>query len=504
MALVLASTTILGSTVERTFTKVTRSASELSLHGASDAVGSSSSVVERQETSKPFWLRLVVFAMMCVAALIAVGTGWTMLNRSDRAAGGEKPEIPSRRAPIKENVLLTRLNVKKELLWKQLLADHDLLLKNRIEVRHVMTRDPISIRPSTSGQEMAKLFSRHDIAHLLVRDNEGRFLGAVKEIDHQANPEQRAESLLKPWPVSVESHTTLGAAISKLMEQDSSLLPVVDNDKLCGLLTPTDLVLTLHCSLQLWVRIALTMESNTSNVEQLESANNSIDEAACDLKQRVRRLPDQIKSTLKSGDARSLVADINEMSSSLEQLMSRLEVVQSQIRQQSSQLADLKDPAPDAATGAASREELDRILRRLSESSGASRQKFSLILFVAADYQRLLEDEGRESADEYMRLTVRAISRTLQAQDHIARYREDTFAIVLPGADSGEAQNLCRRLTAIVLEDQSPNPMSRPTLNLVSPRAKESLHDLLQRAEAGCPRPATAKLDYLAGSTNWE
>ena len=501
LAVVLAGATMLGSTVERTLGHLADGTPAGALQASRPVTAATTNAntdAPQPESSKAFWLRVTVSILMCTVALIAAGSGWVMMKRPNKAQEDEKEHVlPHRRVPVEENVLLTRLNAKKALLWKQLLEDHELLLKNRIEVRHVMTRDPISIEPSTPGKQIAELFERHDVAHLMVCDREGRFLGVVKNSDHCANPDKRAEALLMPWPVSVPSKTTLGAAISKLMEQDSSFLPVVDNERLCGLLTPTDLVLTLHCSLQLWFRVAQTMEDNTQNVERLETACGSIDETAGELKRRVQGLPDRVKSALVSGDAAGLVTDINEMSGALAMLMQRLEDVQTQIRQQSSQLSDLKDPTPDAATGAASREELDQILQRLSEHDGESRQTFSLVLFVASEYHRLLKDEGQEAADEHMRMAMRAITKTVNAHDHIARYRDDAFAIVLPGTVSGDAKELCRRLTATATEVLTGRLKARPTVSLVSARRAESPEDLLKRAEAGCPRAPKEKEQSL-------
>ncbi len=506
LAMVMAGATMLGSTVERSLAQLAdgHPSGSLELSSAGTAATNAASVaVAQPESNKAFGLRVVVSAVMCVVALVTAGAGWMLMKRPDVEQEEEEGLIPHRRVQVEESILLTRLNAKKALLWKQLLEDHDLLLKNRIEVHHVMTRDPISIEPATPGEQIAKLFGRHDVAHLMVCDDESRLLGVVKSSDHEANPDEQAEALLKPWPASVPPKTTLGAAISKLMEQDSSFLPVVDDDRLCGLLTPTDLVLTLHCSLQLWFRVARTMEEDTQNVERMEAACGSIDETAAELKRRVQGLPNQVKTALKTGNAKELVTDINEMSSALTLLMQRLDDVQSQIRQQSSQLADLKDPTPDAATGAASREELDRILQRLSESEGESRQSFSLVLYVAGDYHSLLKHEGQEAADEHMRLAMRAIAKTINAHDHIARYRDDAFAIVLPGTESNDARKLCRRLTINAIEMLGGGFKSRPTLSLVSAQAAESPEDLLKRAEVGCSRePKNKELNLAETATS--
>ena len=43
---------------------------------------------------------------------------------------------------------------KRQQLLQELLNDAELLLKNRLEVRHLMTRDPLVVPPTTTLEEM--------------------------------------------------------------------------------------------------------------------------------------------------------------------------------------------------------------------------------------------------------------------------------------------------------------------------------------------------------------
>jgi len=482
LAVVLAGATILGSTVEQTLAHVAGSPST----GSSLSVANSGNIdvtTKQQGSHKTLALRVVLGAVMSLVAMGAAGAGWVMTKRPSESPP-EESQLTPRREPVEEKMLATRLNSKKASLWQLLLEDHELLLKNRIEVRHVMTHQPIAIDPSSTGEQMAELFRRHDVAHLLVRDKDGRFLGMVRHKDHEIDPEQRADTLLKPSSNSVSSSTTLGAAISQLMDQDSSLLPVVDEGMLVGLLTPTDLVLTLHCSMQLWGRVARTMDNEKKNVENWNTANNSIDEAACDLKRRVQSLPNRIETAFKAGNAEMLYADINQMSGALSQLMDQLESVRNEVRRQKAELADLKDPTPDGATGASSGEELNRILDRLSDDQGKTSKTFALVLLVADEHTLLLSKEGRDAADDYMRSAYRAIATTTPANSHIARYREDAFAVVLPGAESAEARSFCRQLTTVFSAELCQGGKARPKLSVVSARPTDTPEALLKRAEA--------------------
>ena len=48
---------------------------------------------------------------------------------------------------------------KRQQIMQELMGDSDLLLKDRLEVRHVMSRNPVTIQPATTIEEMSKLIS---------------------------------------------------------------------------------------------------------------------------------------------------------------------------------------------------------------------------------------------------------------------------------------------------------------------------------------------------------
>jgi len=486
VALALAGATMLGSSMDRAISSV--SAGLASPSGAAypepRARGgySPQTEIDEPESATSFILRMVVFCAMSAVAIAAASGGWVMLRRRSKKPEEKKPQ---RKKPVEEKILLNRLNAKRELLWKQLMVDHDLLLKNRIEVQHVMTRDPVVVEKSTPGKRLAELFTRHHVSHLIVCDKGKRLLGVVRSSDQRANPDAPAQAKMTPPPPTTTPNATLGAAISLLMNEDVPFLPVVDKEMLCGIITPTDLVLTLHCSLQLWFRVAQTMRTSEQQAEELEATSCSMGETADQLKDRVQRLPQEVKSAIKTGNAGGLITEINEMTAAVSRLMDQLDQAREQIRQQSEQIADLKEPAPDEITGAASREELDRILGRLLSGGGNTQQLLSLILFATGGYKRLLQEEGREAADDELRLAVQCVAEQIASFDHVARYRDDVLAIVLPGTRSEAARKLCSRLSTAASARLGNGSSARPRMSLVSARTGETAPELLKRAEAG-------------------
>ena len=492
----LAGATLLGSRVERAFSTASR---EMSDANRMDASAGSATASTRSTTksaqAKVAVPRSLAFFLMFIVAIVTAAVGWLIL-RPARKKTENRPAL--RKEPVEEKVLLTRLNAKRELLWKQLLADHDLLLKNRIEVCHVMTCDPITINKSTSGKQIADLIAKHHVAHLIVCDKDRNLLGVVRASDHKVNPDALAGAIITPPRHSITPKTTLGAAISLLIEQGVSYLPVVDQGKLCGVLTPTDLVLTLHCSLQLWFRVAQTREDSSQRAEILDTTSRSMADTADRLKLRIQRLPDEVKTVVKTGNATGLETAINEMTTEMSQLTRQLDDARAQIQEQNSQIAGLKTPAPDEATGTASRDEFDIVISQLQKNGATTNEPLSLILLAAENYHQLLREQGLEVADEQLRVLAECAARNIASHDQIGRYHDDTLALLLPGSSSAEALLIGKRVTdaAGLIFRQSQN--SRPRMCIVSARAGESPLELIGRAEMGLTLCTDEEIEEVA------
>ena len=429
--------------------------------------------------TRPIFILLIV-----VLPIFTTAVAWLLLREPKKNQKSQNASKQHRKSVV-EQVLQTRLNAKRDVLWQQLIEDRDLLLKNQIEARHVMTQRPIVIGKATSGKEIARLISQHSVEHLLVCDEDQILQGIVHADDHRQRPRACAAEILCSLQSSVTPKSPLNAAISQLIDQRVSFLPVVDQDVLRGVLTPTDLVLTLHCSLQLWQRVAHTMETSSQRAEILEQTSKSMTETADQLKHQVQRLPAAVDTVIQTGKTDGLVAEIDQMTTAVSNLMAQLGDAQTQIRAQNEQIADLKEPSPDKATGATTREQFDQNISRQLEENQSSNEPLSVILFEVETYQRLLESEGKLAADEQLRLLAECFARRLSPQDNLARYDDNTLAITLPGRTSIEARQLAIRLTDAAKTLLGIKPSADSRMSILSARPNESASELMARAENG-------------------
>jgi CBS domain-containing protein len=134
-----------------------------------------------------------------------------------------------------------------------------------MKVAEVMSRDVITVVPSTPLKDVARLLVDRRIAGLPVVDDEGRVLGVVSETDivimergverdggywlFGPDPNERlkrhasiaAEAMTCP-PVTIGSQQSVRAAARLMIERAVNRLPVVDDGRLVGIVTRADLV----------------------------------------------------------------------------------------------------------------------------------------------------------------------------------------------------------------------------------------------------------------------
>ncbi len=132
-----------------------------------------------------------------------------------------------------------------------------------MRVRDVMTPDPVSVTPRTSVAEARRLMQRHRIRHLPVVDH-GRLVGIVSDRDvvlgdpqlrtalaalHSdllSGAERPVAELLHAPVHTAAADEDLAAAAARLRDRRVNALPVVDGDRLVGMLTTSDCLQVLE------------------------------------------------------------------------------------------------------------------------------------------------------------------------------------------------------------------------------------------------------------------
>jgi CBS domain-containing protein len=139
---------------------------------------------------------------------------------------------------------------KRQEILVMLLRHFDNALESRIEVRHVMSRKVRAADPEASLSDLRALMKTEQFHHLLVL-KQGKLLGVISDRDLASHRGSRAKDIMTRNPVVMTPGNPIGHAITTLLHSRISCLPVVEEGEVKGILTTTDLLMTLHCLIHL-------------------------------------------------------------------------------------------------------------------------------------------------------------------------------------------------------------------------------------------------------------
>lgn len=140
--------------------------------------------------------------------------------------------------------------VKRQEIRRVLLKHLGEVLQSRILVRHVMSQRVRAVDPSASVAALRDIMAEEGFHHLLVLE-QGKLVGVLSDRDLCGRCGKRAGDLMTRQPLTVRPDTPIGQAITSLLRHRISCLPVVADGAVQGILTTTDMLLTLQCLLQL-------------------------------------------------------------------------------------------------------------------------------------------------------------------------------------------------------------------------------------------------------------
>ncbi len=157
---------------------------------------------------------------------------------------------------------MDRLNVKREQVREVLENRCRGSAAARLLVGHVMSVAPTCINAEVNVLELLRLFRTKGFRHLLVTDAEGRLIGVISDRDvlrclgplEQPDRDQLAQitagQVMSTDLVTTQPRTDLEAATAMMIEHGISCLPVLAGETLVGIVTNTDLHLTMQVLLE--------------------------------------------------------------------------------------------------------------------------------------------------------------------------------------------------------------------------------------------------------------
>lgn len=115
-------------------------------------------------------------------------------------------------------------------------------------VRDIMNKDVVTAKPDITVKEAAAIMTCHHIGSLVVLDNE-KIVGIITErtimvsiADGRDAELTTIEEIMAKKVITIEPDKTIEDAVGLMAEHKIKKLPVVDGDKLVGIITASDII----------------------------------------------------------------------------------------------------------------------------------------------------------------------------------------------------------------------------------------------------------------------
>jgi len=105
-----------------------------------------------------------------------------------------------------------------------------------------MTRDIITVSPSTKVKNLAMILIKNQISGAPVVNKNGKILGIVSEADIIAKRGKDAQAIMSKKIISVRQDASLEEIAQLMMTHAIKRLPVMDCGKIIGIVSRADIV----------------------------------------------------------------------------------------------------------------------------------------------------------------------------------------------------------------------------------------------------------------------
>jgi CBS domain-containing protein/Flp pilus assembly pilin Flp len=213
-----------------------------------------------QELQQPYiflsWESTTVFAMLAVMSVLLYAISIRRKLRKNQEFHSQENNTDARKAAEE------RRFAKRQHILQVLSDDLEALFHNKMEVCQLMTQPVNFILPGTRCDEAREMMKREHVHHYPVCDQKGHLLGIISDRDLLATEDATVGRIMSTNIYTVRSDCKVNPAVTMMMKHSISALPVVDDGKLVGMLTTTDLVMTLQCTLHLIEKSTVAQEQS--------------------------------------------------------------------------------------------------------------------------------------------------------------------------------------------------------------------------------------------------
>lgn len=208
--------------------------------------------------------RTQLYQCGAVAIALAAGAGiWFQLYcRRTRQAAAATCELPEEVAQTHQEAIFN----KRQQILRALSTDTASLLDSQLHVKQVMSRRLVFVQPKLRRAEVGSTLQTHGVRHLLVCNDRGMLVGIISDRDLSTRSGKTAGEIMTRQVDAVEPTALIQPAITQMINKRISCLPVVEDGIPCGVLTSTDLMMTLQCALQVLQKLDIEPPATSKTI----------------------------------------------------------------------------------------------------------------------------------------------------------------------------------------------------------------------------------------------
>jgi acetoin utilization protein AcuB len=153
---------------------------------------------------------------------------------------------------------MDNLRNKRDALQKYIEQNAEVRIPNSITAADVMTANPECLSTHATALDLVRRFHATGFRHLLLADEQSRLVGIISDRDvircygvgSGPSAEElkriRAVDLMSSDLITVDSSAPLDEVVNLMVDHGISSVPVLDEGRLVGILTNTDLFIVLQ------------------------------------------------------------------------------------------------------------------------------------------------------------------------------------------------------------------------------------------------------------------
>lgn len=198
--------------------------------------------------SKAEWaIQLVAGIVGLLLGVSLVIACWQILHSRYRRRTDEASLVPERKPQSPRHELLY---AKRAVLRRVLRRALDTGQAAELPVAKLMSEKLVAVQPKAAVHSVVQTIREKGVSHVLVIDHSGELLGIISHRDLSRRTGRYAEDVMTREPLTIDVSASASQAVSLMLEQDISCLPVVNEGRVCGVFTKTDVMIGFQALVQ--------------------------------------------------------------------------------------------------------------------------------------------------------------------------------------------------------------------------------------------------------------